>query len=218
MVGDPDLPPRIAQQPPDHGGADRPGAAGNQDAVHRREGVLELTRPVSAAYDEHLARAERVPRIDEQAVRRRRGDDRFPEARSGPRTPNGWWRRSPRRRRARLRASGCVGVRACGSHTATSASSRSSRRISFGDSESRSSSVSRLKVSPSTATLREDSVAEPALDPLDQEQRHRLVDAGDRQQHAGGVRSAPRRRRSPCAGRCRRSCPASRSRRAGNRG
>ena len=84
-------------------------------------------------------------------------------------------------------ASGCVGVAACGSQTATSASSRSSRRISLGDSESRSSSVSRLKVSPSTATLREERLPMPALDPLDQEQRHALVDARDRQQHAGRV-------------------------------
>ena len=41
-----------------------------------------------------------------------------------------------------------------GSWMATSASSRSSRRISLCASESRSSSVSRLKASPSTATLR----------------------------------------------------------------
>ena len=75
------------------------------------------------------------------------------------RRPSGWWPRSPRRRRAPRRSSGWVGVAAWGSLTATSASSRSSRRISLGDSESRSSSVSRLKVRPSTATLREPEAA-----------------------------------------------------------
>ena len=50
-----------------------------------------------------------------------------------------------------------VGVATSGSWIATSASSRSSSRMSLWASESRSSSVSALKASPSTATLRPDS-------------------------------------------------------------
>ena len=71
----------------------------------------------------------------------------------------------------------------CGSWTATSASSRSSSRMSLCESESRSSSVSALKARPSTATLRPRSEPEPALEALDEEQRHRLVHARDGQQH-----------------------------------
>ena len=80
-----------------------------------------------------------------------------------------------------------VGVGTWGSWTATSASSRSSRRTSLWASESRSSSVSALKARPSTAILRSASAPEAPLDPLDQEQRHRLVHARDREQHPGRV-------------------------------
>ena len=77
----------------------------------------------------------------------------------------------------------------CGSWTTTSASSRSSSRISLCASESRSSSVSALNASPSTATLRSASEPSRRLIPSTQEQRHRLVDARDREQHPGRVRA-----------------------------
>ena len=86
-------------------------------------------------------------------------------------------------------SSAAVGLATTGSWTTTSASSRSSSRISLCDSESRSSSVSRLNARPSTATRRSRSVAEPALDAVDEEQRHGLVDARDGEQHARRVRA-----------------------------
>ena len=105
--------------------------------------------------DEHLRGAQAVPRIDEQAVVGGQRDGSSRSARGPLERRSGWWRRSPRRRPGRPRPAAGSASAACGSQTATSASSRSSSRISLGDSESRSSSVSRLKVRPSTATLRE---------------------------------------------------------------
>ena len=82
----------------------------------------------------------------------------------------------------------------CGSWTATSASSRSSRRISLWASESRSSSVSALKARPEHGDLAVRQRAQATLDPLDQEQRHRLVHARDGEQHPGRVRALLRER------------------------
>ncbi len=97
-----------------------------------------------------------------------------------------------------------------GSCATTSASSRSSSRISLCASESRSSSVSALNARPSTATLRPASAprlavsgacepnpgctgrgpavwAQPAFDAFHQEQGHRLVHTRDREQHSGCI-------------------------------
>ena len=84
-------------------------------------------------------------------------------------------------------ASGWVGVAACGSHTATSASSRSSSRISLGDSESRSSSVLRLNVRPRTATLREDRLPSRRWIPSTRNSGTASLHARDGQQHSRGV-------------------------------
>ena len=108
-----------------------------------------LTRPTarSRTRAEHARPARHVPGVDEQhAV--------AAGARAGPRTRSGWWRPPrPRRRRAPPRAAPTRPA-TCGSWRATCASSRSSRRTSLNESESRRSSESRLKVRPSTATLR----------------------------------------------------------------
>ena len=153
LVGDADLPVGIAQQPPHDGRADRAGASGDEDAVHRRSRLAgSARRPRSRRRTPGRRRtrsrgrrrgspARAVRAIARERLGRRvrgvvRGDDDDVGAASRP-------RRSRR-----------VGVATTGSWTATSASSRSSRRISLCESESRSSSVSPLNASPSTATLR----------------------------------------------------------------
>ena len=70
------------------------------------------------------------------------------------RTPSGLWPPPPRPRPRAPRRAARTRAGTCGSWRDTCASSRSSSRISFSDSESRRSSESRLKLSPSTATLR----------------------------------------------------------------
>ncbi len=114
-------------------------------------------------------------------------------------------------------SSGWVGEGACGSHTATSASSRSSSRISFGESESRSSSVSRLNVSPSTATLRSratpirrliPSTRNSGTDSLTRETASSMPGAAER----SSENAKSLRRQVPAV------IPGARSRRAGSRG
>ena len=188
LVGDADLVVGVAQQAADDRRADRAGAAGDEDAVH----VTVTGAPPARSSARSARRRRRRPGRRRSSSRGRR---RAPRRRPAPRS-------RAARRAAELRwlvatttasapatasSSGCVGVATCGSWTATSASSRSSRRMSLWASESRSSSVSPLKASPRTAILRPSSVPSAALEPLDEEQRHRLVDARDGEQHARRV-------------------------------
>ena len=86
------------------------------------------------------------------------------------------------------------GSGACGSCAATSASSRSSSRISF----ARQRVAQVVRVALERQAEHRDLLAaqrsEPALDALDQEQRHALVHARDRHQHAGRARALLRER------------------------
>ena len=101
---------------------------------------------------EDLRGPERVPRVDDERLVGGQSQHGL-EGRRRASTRSGWSRR-PRRRRRAVRTRGPAWASATrGSWTATSASSRSSSRTSLCDSESRSSSVSRLKASPSTATF-----------------------------------------------------------------
>ena len=149
---------------------------------------MRAQRGDSARVGEDLGGAERVPRVDDQAVRRRALGDRA--QRLGPAERAVVGRHDDDVGVEHRLVEAGVGVATSGSCTATSASSRSSSRISLCDSESRSSSVSRLNASPSTATLR--SRSEPPsrrLTPSTRNSGTLSLHARDGQQHARGVRA-----------------------------
>ena len=157
--------------------ADRAGAAGYEDARprldgHARHGWRTLARRPSRSTGPRAARRRAAAPSRSSNAGVVGGDhDRLGARRARPRAA-----RSRRARAGRGAPRAPARARAAGS--------------SLNESESRRSSESRLKVRPSTATLR--SRSEPprrALEPLDEEQRHRLVHARDGQQHARRARA-----------------------------
>ena len=188
----------IAQQPAHHGGADRAGAAGHQHPAHReRVGLARLLRggaPSSAArlggVGEHLRRC---PSAFQGSTSRQSSAALRRGSRAAPPGPsNSEWLVATITTSApsTASASGCVGVarvRIAHRHVGQLALEQPDQlrreRVALvvgvaleGEPEHRDLASS-------------DSAPEPPLDPLDEEQRHRLVDAGDGQQHPGGVRA-----------------------------
>ena len=207
LVGDADLVVGVAQQAADDGRADRAGAAGDEDAVHAARDA-SATRAGQqrdlVGVREDLRGAPAVPRVDDERVAAApsaiaRSASRRAELGVVGGDDDGVGVERPRRR------SDCVGVGTCGSWTATSASSRSSRRMSLCDSESRSSSVSALNARPEHRDL-----AARAASPrrrLRPSTRNSGTDSLTRETASsmpGALRALLARRRSPCAGRCRR--------------
>ncbi len=187
LVGDADLEVRVAQQAPHDRRADRPGAARDEDAAHvaqRRDFV---------GVGEDLRRAERVPRIDDEAVGSARS------AISGQRLLG-------RRERAVVRRD---------DHDVGAADRVLEARRRRGDDRVVHGDVRELALEQPHELVRERvalvvgvalegqaehgdlalaQVAEPALDAVDEEQRHALVHARDAEQHARGVRLLLRER------------------------
>ena len=190
LVGDAHLPVGIAQQPAHDGGADRAGASGDEDAVHRRSRLAGAQRGDLARVGEHLRGAERVPgSTTRQSAAAVRGD---------------------RRERLRRRVGGVVrgddddvGAR---DRLVEARRRRRHDRVVHGDvgelALEQPDQLVRERVAlvvgvalerePEHGDLALAQVAEPALDALDEEQRHALVDARDREQHARARSSAPR--------------------------
>ena len=141
LVGHAHLPVRVADQPAHHRGADRAGAARDEDArrsPHGRGRAHRARTPAPLPVTFHGSTSSVRPAAGRRSRRRPSGSSR-----------------SPRRRRPRAPPRAAPSLAGTyGSCRATCASSRSSRRISLTESESRRSSESRLKVRPSTATLR----------------------------------------------------------------
>ena len=88
LVGDAHLPVGVAQQPAHDRGADRAGAAGDEDAAHRRATSSGASATQLGGVAEHLGGAEAVPRVDDE---RRRGRARRRSARSAPGPRNSVW-------------------------------------------------------------------------------------------------------------------------------
>ena len=212
VVGDADLEVRVAQQPPDDGGADRAGAARDQNAGHQWRGVRCCTggRGRRAAASRRSAANTNtwpVPRLFHGSTSRQssRGA-RASIGRSvsavlelgmvGGHDDHVGVARPPRR----ATAWGCA---ACG--------------IADGDvgqlalqqaDELRRQRVPLVVGVPLEGQAEDRHLARGAalpirrLIPSTRNSGTRLVHARDGQQHARSVASAPRRRRSPCAGRC----------------
>ena len=169
--------------------ADHAGAAGDEDAAHARSGAV-AARAHLARVGEQLPRAPAVPGVDDQAVGRGAATAICASARGvaeravvgGDDHGIGVAHRVLERAR--------VGVGTSGSCATTSASSRSSSRTSLCDEavalvvgvglegEAEHADARGPRASPMRRSQ-----------PADQEQRHRLVDARDGEQHAGRVRA-----------------------------
>ena len=186
LVGHPHLERRIAQQAPDDRGADRAGAAGHQDPLRTAARPLPFVSMLSsdryaktcaAPKQFHGSTTSASPPASE--AMRCRG--------SGPR--NSSWLAATTTASAPVTASsnGGVGVARRGSWTSTSASSALEQAHELvGERVAVVVGVA-LEGEAEHRDLAAVQRPEPALHPLDEEQRHGLVDARHREQHAGRV-------------------------------
>ena len=190
LVGDAHLVGGVGQQPPHDRGADRAGAAGDQHAAHARR---RAERRELGGVGEHLAGAPAVPGVHHQAVRRPpaaaiaasvRGS-RNSEWLAATTTTSAPSTASSKRRRRRRH------VRVVHDHVGQLALEQPDQLV--GERVALVVGVG-LERQPEHGHLAVGERAQPALGALEQEQRHRLVDARDREQHPGRRASAPRRR------------------------